>query len=87
MHFASIALVPNVQIRNVPEDVHARLKERAAYAGQSLNEYLLQQMREIASLPTIAEMTERLRARSDKAYDGPGVGEIAAIIREERGSR
>jgi plasmid stability protein len=78
--------VPNVQIRNVPDDVHRRLKERAAGNGQSLNEYMLEQMREIARLPTIAEMTERLRARSSTPYDGPSAAEIAAIVREDRDS-
>jgi plasmid stability protein len=74
--------MPNVQIRNVPDDVHRLFKERAAYAGQSLNEYLLSQLKEIASRPTIAELTERIREH--EPYEGPSV---AAIIREERERR
>ncbi len=30
-----------IQIRNVPDDVHAELKARAAANGQSLSDYLL----------------------------------------------
>jgi antitoxin FitA len=74
--------VPNVQIRDVPEDVHRRLKARAASEGQSLNEYLLAQLTEIARLPTLAELSERIRAR--EPYTGPS---SASIIREDRDTR
>ncbi|HWF00627.1 MAG TPA: hypothetical protein VG248_12575 [Caulobacteraceae bacterium] len=50
-----------VQIRNVPEDVHRRLKSRAALAGLSLSDYLLRQVREASERPTLEEMVERLR--------------------------
>lgn len=37
-----MALMPkNIQIRNVPDDVHVELTKRAADAGKSLQEYLL----------------------------------------------
>jgi antitoxin FitA len=72
----------NVQIRGVPDDVHRRLKSQAALAGQSLNEYLLTQLREISSLPTIPELIARLRELPP--YDGPSV---AALIREDRDRR
>jgi plasmid stability protein len=51
----------HIQIRNVPPDVHERLKGRAADAGMSLSEYLLAEVTEIAQLPTLQEMVERLR--------------------------
>jgi plasmid stability protein len=34
-------VMPSVQIKAVPEDVHRVLRTRAAAAGQSLQEYLL----------------------------------------------
>jgi plasmid stability protein len=37
-----------IQIRNVPDDLHQRLRERAATAGMSLSEYLLAEIKEIA---------------------------------------
>jgi plasmid stability protein len=52
-----------VQIRNVPEALHRRLKSRAALAGMSLSDYLLSEMREIAERPTIAELRARLEHR------------------------
>ncbi len=70
----------NVQIRGVPDDVHRRLKSQAALDGQSLNEFLLARMTDIARTPTIAELAERVRARS--AYTGPSA---AAAVREDRG--
>jgi antitoxin FitA len=72
----------NVQIRGVPEDVHRRLKSQAALAGQSLNEFLLARMTDIARLPTIPELAERVRSRA--RYEGPS---SAAVIREDRDRR
>ena len=82
MQIASIGVMPNVQIRGVPDDVHRRLKSQAALAGQSLNEYLLAQVTEIASLPTIPELIARIRELPP--YDGPSA---AALIREDRDNR
>jgi antitoxin FitA len=69
----------NVQVRGVPEDVHRRLKSQAALAGQSLNEFLLARMSELARVPTLPELAERIRER--QPYDGPS---SATVIREER---
>ena len=72
----------NVQVRDVPEDVHRRLKSQAALAGQSLNEFLLARMSEIARVPTVPELSARIRER--QAYTGPS---SARVIREERDRR
>jgi plasmid stability protein len=53
-----------IQIRNVPDELHRRLKARAALAGLSLSDYLLRQIREIAERPTIEELRARLQSRS-----------------------
>ncbi len=53
-----------IQIRNVPDALHRRLKSRAALAGMSLSDYLLQQIREVAERPTLEEMLARLERRS-----------------------
>jgi plasmid stability protein len=82
LRFDIIPLVPNVQVRGVPEDVHRRLKSQAALTGQSLNEYLLARMTDIAKLPTVPELAARIRERA--AYDGPS---SAALIREDRDRR
>jgi hypothetical protein len=69
----------NVQIRGVPDDVHRRLKAEAALAGQSLNEFLIARIADIAHTPTIPELAERIRERTP--YTGPS---SATVIREER---
>jgi plasmid stability protein len=53
-----------IQIRNVPDDLHRRLKSRAALAGMSLSDYLLKEIREVAERPTMEEMRARLATRS-----------------------
>jgi antitoxin FitA len=72
----------NVQVRGVPDDVHRRLKSQAALSGQSLNDFLLDRMTDIAKLPTIPELAERIRQR--EPYAGPS---SAALIREDRDRR
>jgi antitoxin FitA len=52
-----------IQIRNVPDTLHRRLKSRAALAGLSLSDYLLNEIREVAERPTIAELRARLEHR------------------------
>lgn len=52
-----------IQIRNVPDGVHATLKARAALAGQPLTDYLLAEIRKVAEHPTAAELAERLAQR------------------------
>jgi hypothetical protein len=74
--------VANVQIRDVPDDVHRRLKASAALSGQSLNDYLLARVAELARRPTLPELAERIRARG--VYRGPS---SAAAIRSGRAER
>lgn len=66
----------------MPEDVHRRLKAQAALAGQSLNEFLLARMTEIARVPTVGELAARIGERAP--YSGPS---SAALIREDRDRR
>jgi antitoxin FitA len=54
--------MPMIQIRNVPEDLHRKLKVRAAERGTSLSEYLLAEVEQLAERPTLAELMEQLAA-------------------------
>ncbi|HWD28365.1 MAG TPA: hypothetical protein VG387_14445 [Rhizomicrobium sp.] len=51
-----------VQIRNMPDSLHRKLKSRAAMAGMSLSDYLLNEVRHIAERPTLEEMRARLQS-------------------------
>ncbi|HEX9735779.1 MAG TPA: hypothetical protein VGG06_27785 [Thermoanaerobaculia bacterium] len=53
-----------IQIRNVPDQLHQKLKARAALAGQSLSDYLLHEIERSADRPTSREIRERLRQRA-----------------------
>jgi len=55
--------MPNVQVRDVPDEVHAALVRRAEQAGQSLQQFLSAQLAAIAASPTIDEMLERIERR------------------------
>ena len=52
-----------IQIRNVPEDLHRRLKARAAAEGVSLSDLALAELRRSLDRPTRRELLERVAAR------------------------
>ncbi len=56
--------VPSIQVKDVPDEVHATLRRRAAAAGQSLQEYLLSHLVAEASSPTVDEVLERAGQRA-----------------------
>jgi plasmid stability protein len=72
-----------IQIRNVPDSLHRQLKARAALAGRSLTDYLLDEIRRVASRPTVDELRVRLERRTAVAPKEPP----AAAVRAERGGR
>jgi plasmid stability protein len=69
-----------VQIRNVPEPLHRKLKARAALAGMSLSDYLLNEIRQVAEQPTIDELRARLHSYPPTTLSSSP----AEIIRAER---
>jgi plasmid stability protein len=68
-----------IQIRNVPDALHRRLKSRAALAGMSLSDYLLGEIRQVADRPTLAELRARLEQRPRMT---PSVTPVQAIRAE-----
>jgi plasmid stability protein len=70
-----------IQIPNVPDALHRRLKSRAARAGMSLSDYLLNALGERAEGPTLDELRARLRARPPTAPSP----DPATAVRAERG--
>lgn len=52
--------MPHVQVRNVPDDVHAELTRRADRSGQSLQQYLNDQLARLASTPSLDDVLDRL---------------------------
>lgn len=56
--------MPSVQIKNVPDDVHAVLHRRADAAHQSLQEYLLDLLVTQARQATVEEVLARAARNS-----------------------
>jgi antitoxin FitA len=71
-----------VQIRNVPDALHRKLKARAADSGRTLSDYLLAELERLAARPTREDMLARLHSRKRVTLKTPA----ASIIREERDS-
>jgi antitoxin FitA len=72
-----------IQIRNVPSALHRRLKLRAAMAGMSLSDYLLNHIRDVAERPTLEELRSRLEHRSAATLSVAA----AQAVRAERDSQ
>lgn len=52
-----------IQLRHVPDELHRKLKARAAMEGLSLSDYLLHEIERIAERPTLVDLRRRLLAR------------------------
>ncbi|MBV9074143.1 MAG: hypothetical protein JOZ10_10955 [Acidobacteria bacterium] len=71
-----------IQLRNVPDALHRKLKARAANLGMSLSDYLLSEIRHFADLPTWTELNERIAKREPVRADL----DTAGAVRAERDS-
>jgi len=78
---AKLRWMPSVQIKDVPADVHAVLRQRAAAAGQSLQEYLLGRLVAEARRPSVDELLDRAGGR---AGGSTSFGEAARLLRADR---
>lgn len=72
-----------IQIRNVPDGLHRRLRSRAALAGMTLSDYLRVELERAAEQLPVAELRERLRQLpSARVSETP-----ADAVRNERDSQ
>jgi len=80
---ATLRFVATIQIKNVPDDVHKALQARARYAGQSLQQFLLQQLTENVSRPSLQELYD------SRPHTGGRLSfeEAARLVRQDRDSR
>ena len=70
-----------LQIRNVPDDVHRRLKARAALAGMSMSDFVLREIEQSLSRPTRDEVFARIAELPLIELDPSS----AEVVREDRG--
>lgn len=76
--------MPSVQIKDVPDDVHAVLRRRAALAHQSLQEYLRAWLIAETSRPTLDEVLDRAGGRAGGSVP---LKAAASAVRRDRDRR
>jgi antitoxin FitA len=74
-----------IQIKNVPPELHGRLRERARGEGRTLGEYVLTVLERDLALPSTREWLERVRG--DEPVEGITSQEIVEAIQEGRAER
>jgi len=72
----------SVQIKDVPDETHAVLRQRAARSHQSLQEYLRSRLIAEAAQPTLEEVLDRIDGRADGS--SATLADSVAAIREDR---
>lgn len=75
-----VLVARNIQIRNVPDDIHRTLRSRAAAAGVSLSDYLLAEIVRVAERPSVADVLARAAAR----HGGVPMSKIVSAVRSGR---
>jgi plasmid stability protein len=73
-----------IQVKNVSDEAHARLRQRAAAAGQSLQEYMLAWIERAAARPTLDEVLDRVSHRSGGRLSA---SDVVGQLRGEREHR
>jgi len=72
-----------IQIRNVPDELHREVKARAARAGMSLSDYLMELLRRAAERPEREELLRRVRERAP-VYSSESAADAVRAERESR---
>ena len=71
-----------IQVRHVPDDVHRRLKARAAMKGMSLSDFLRTELELIAERALVDEVLEA--AESDAVVSPASFARVWDEVRAER---
>ena len=72
-----------LQVRHVPDELHAALRKRAAESGLSLSEYVLRELQAVAARPSKAQVLARAARRGGRLPFDEAVAAVAAG-REDR---
>ena len=73
-----------IQVRNVPDDLHRKLKMRAAVEGVTLSDLALSELRRAVAAPSPRELSERFAARTERPYRGETAAESTRAERDAR---
>lgn len=72
-----------IQIRNVPVELHRRLKARAAMEGMSMSLYIVREIEKSLARPSRREVLQAIREQPEMVLDPAP----ADVLREERARR
>ena len=72
-----------IQIRNVSDSLHRRLKARAAMEGVSMSLYVLREIERALARPSRRELLQAIREQPEVVLDRSP----ADVLQEERGLR
>lgn len=78
------ACMPHVQIRDVPEEIHNVLVQRAQAAGQSLQQYLAAELARLAATPTLNEVLDRIETHAKGHLSGRDAVRALGAERDRR---
>ena len=79
----------STELRNVPESVHRTLRIRAAAAGQSLQEYLLDELMDLAGTRDFVDILDEVEAEKaahPERFATVSADVIVDMIRQDRDS-
>lgn len=76
--------MPNVLVRDLPDDVHASLQRKAEHRHQSLQQYLAAELRQLAEYRSISEILDEVEAQHGGRV---GLGTAVDDLDEERSAR
>lgn len=69
-------------MRDLSEQTHSELTRRAQQRGQSLQQYLTDELTRLAAQPTLEDVLRRIESRQSGSV---GFGQAATDLAEERG--
>jgi len=71
-----------IQVRNVPDELHRSLKERAAREGTTMSDLILAELPRLAHKPSPEQLLDRIARRA--SVNGPPAAELIADERARR---
>lgn len=76
--------MPNVLVRDLPEDIHAALQRNAERRHQSLQQYLSAELRRLAQHPPVSDVLDDIENRHGGRV---GLIQAGADLADERAHR
>jgi antitoxin FitA len=78
-----VTAMSNIQIKNVPEPLHAELRRRAEAKGETIRDYVLKLIEKDQMIPSKSEWFDMV-AELEPVVGGESGAEAVRAIREER---